>query len=283
MKTTTFDDTGAFLAALEPLAATHESAINPLVANAWDDLRARRPPAAAVLVEDGNTVKGAALLARLRPLRLTPLPESALDSVAAALVRLGATPAIVAGEEQTTAAFVERWSRAVGAEARRYFRQYLYVLRTPPEPVAVPGALRPMRPEDLELCAQWTCAFTDEALASRPAGETNTLEQARASLPRRSIVVWERDDRVVSMAAKSGLTPRGCRITGVYTPPEERGRGYASALVGALSAHTLAGGSQYCSIYTDQTNETTNRIYPALGYVRVHAEASYELIPAATR
>jgi predicted GNAT family acetyltransferase len=278
VKTIPFLDTAAFLAALEPLAATQEGTINPLVANAWDDLRARRPPVAAVLVEQGGAVTGAALLARLRPLRLTPLPGSAIDAVAATLQRLEVRPSIVAGEEQTTAAFVESWSAATGTKARRYFRQFLYVLRAPPTPVAVAGAMRPMLREDLELCAQWTCAFINEALADRPVDETNTLEQARASLLRRVVMVWERDGRVVSMAAKSGLTPRGCRITSVYTPPDERGRGYASALVGALSARALAEGSQYCAIYTDQTNETTNRIYPALGYARVHAEASYEVM-----
>lgn len=277
MKTIPFVDTAAFLEALEPLAATQEHSINPLVANAWDDLRARRPPGAAVLVEQDGTVLGAALLARLRPLRLTPLPLEAIDAVAATLERLDAKPSIIAGEERTTAAFVERWQAKTGAKARRFFRQFLYVLRTPPTPGATAGAMRPMLPQDLELCAQWICAFTDEALADRPAGETNTLEQARASLLRRVIMVWERNGLVVSMAAKSGLTPRGCRITSVYTPPAERGRGYASALVGALSARALADGSQYCAIYTDQTNATTNRIYPALGYARVHAEASYEV------
>jgi GNAT superfamily N-acetyltransferase len=277
VKVIPFIDTAAFLAALEPLAAAHESTINPLVANAWDDLRARRPPTAAVLVEQGGAVTGAALLAQLRPLRLTPLPESAIAAVAATLQRLEARPAIVAGEEQTTADFVERWSTATGTRARRFFRQFLYVLRAPPAPIAVAGAMRPMLPEDLELCAQWTCAFAEEALADQPASEAITLEKARASLLRRVLMVWERDGRVVSMAAKSGLTPRGCRITSVYTPPEERGRGYASALVGALSARALAEGSQYCAIYTDQTNATTNRIYPALGYARVHAEASYEV------
>jgi predicted GNAT family acetyltransferase len=51
----------------------------------------------------------------------------------------------------------------------------------------------------------------------------------------------------------------------VYTPPEHRGRGYASAAVAEVSRQILAAGDRAC-LFTDQANPTSNRIYESLGY-----------------
>jgi predicted GNAT family acetyltransferase len=52
----------------------------------------------------------------------------------------------------------------------------------------------------------------------------------------------------------------------VYTPPELRGRGYASALTAAVSQAQLNGGRRYCFLFTDLANPTSNKIYQAIGY-----------------
>jgi predicted GNAT family acetyltransferase len=77
------------------------------------------------------------------------------------------------------------------------------------------------------------------------------------------------------MAGFGGWTPSGVRIGPVYTPPDLRGRGYASALTAELSAELLAGGRDYCFLYTDLANPTSNRIYQAIGYEFVCESAEY--------
>jgi len=52
----------------------------------------------------------------------------------------------------------------------------------------------------------------------------------------------------------------------VYTPPERRNRGYASALVAALSQHLLDAGWQFCVLFTDLANPISNSIYQRIGY-----------------
>ena len=71
----------------------------------------------------------------------------------------------------------------------------------------------------------------------------------------------------VSMASATGPTPNGIRVNGVYTPPEHRGRGYATACVAALSARLLAEGRRFCFLFTDAANPTSNAIYQRIGYV----------------
>lgn len=55
----------------------------------------------------------------------------------------------------------------------------------------------------------------------------------------------------------------------VYTPPELRRRGYASACVAALSQLLLDAGWKFCCLFTDMSNPTSNHIYQQIGYTPV--------------
>ena len=52
------------------------------------------------------------------------------------------------------------------------------------------------------------------------------------------LFVWDRAGPV-SMASAAGPTPNGIRVNGVYTPPEHRGRGYATVCVAACQTSVL--------------------------------------------
>jgi hypothetical protein len=77
---------------------------------------------------------------------------------------------------------------------------------------------------------------------------------------------WEVDGRVVSSAHASRPTRHGQTINAVYTPGEERGRGYASNLMAALTEKLLNSGKRFCVLYTDASNPTSNKIYESVGY-----------------
>ena len=81
--------------------------------------------------------------------------------------------------------------------------------------------------------------------------------------------MWEVGGQVVSLSGFGGPTPNGIRIGPVYTPPEHRGRGYATTLVADLSRHQLTGGRRLCFLHTDLANLTSNAIYVRIGYRRV--------------
>jgi uncharacterized protein len=59
---------------------------------------------------------------------------------------------------------------------------------------------------------------------------------------------------------------RGVSVSAVYTPPEQRRKGYATACVAALSRRLLASGYDYCALFTDLANPTSNDIYYQIGY-----------------
>jgi predicted GNAT family acetyltransferase len=127
------------------------------------------------------------------------------------------------------------------------------------------GSFRLARSEDLPLLQEWGRAFIEEVDVVYREDPADTV---RDLWGKERLFVWE-DGEVVSMAAFSGPTAHGVRINFVYTPKEERGRGYASSTVMRLSERLLASGRKFCFLFTDRKNPTSNRIYERIGYRRV--------------
>jgi predicted GNAT family acetyltransferase len=90
----------------------------------------------------------------------------------------------------------------------------------------------------------------------------------------RTLFLWE-DGEPMSLCGVGGETPNGIRIGPVYTPPAFRTRGYASALVAAVSQTELDAGRRFCFLFTDQANPTANHIYQAIGYEPIRDVDAY--------
>ena len=86
--------------------------------------------------------------------------------------------------------------------------------------------------------------------------------------------------RPVAMAAAVGPTPGGIRISAVYTPPAERRRGYATALVAALGRAQLEVGRRFCLLDTDLANPTSNAVYRRIGYRPVRDDTHWAFAAA---
>jgi predicted GNAT family acetyltransferase len=87
------------------------------------------------------------------------------------------------------------------------------------------------------------------------------------------MLVWQDD----GPACLVGWSPRELgivRIAPVYTPPERRGRGYATAAVAAASGRLLAEEVDAVMLLADRDNPTAGRVYERVGY-RPVAEAGY--------
>ena len=185
----------------------------------------------------------------------------------------------VVGLPDTVDAISDEWMRLTGRRARPGLRQAMHVLEQVIAPARIPaGSLRSAGEGDRDLVAAWMRDFVLEA--GLGAGERGDV-MARAALRRGGLRLWE-DGRPVSMI---GVQPRVAgvvRVGPVYTPPELRGRGYASAAVAAVSRTALAEGAERCMLFTDLANPTSNKIYAALGYRRIADwdESVFDPVPA---
>jgi len=211
-------------------------------------------------------VAGAAL--RTPPYNLVlarPHNAGALQALAAGID--DDLPGVVAAQPEVED-FAQAWAARTGAARRTVRAQGLFQLKRV-EPVAgVSGRLRVAGPNDRPLLIEWWQAFTEEALGEDAVGDPpDRAVDHRLAAASAGAVLWE-DGEPVSLAAYGNPTPNGIRIGPVYTPPERRRHGYASALVSELSERLLSERS-FCFLYTDLANPTANRIYEQIGYRRV--------------
>jgi predicted GNAT family acetyltransferase len=189
----------------------------------------------------------------------------AVDALAAALAGDGLGG--VHAPEEHAEAFARAWTARAGGTHGLSTRQRSYVLEAVTPPEDVPGSLRRAHVEDRDLMVGWMLGFDEEAMGSE-SGRQHMVELVDAMLtsPTRTGYLWDVEGTPVSMCQAVGGTPHGIRIGAVYTPPEHRRRGYASAITAAVSQEQLDRGLRWCFLFTDRENPTSNRIYQAIGY-----------------
>ncbi|WP_239001099.1 GNAT family N-acetyltransferase [Jiangella asiatica] len=136
-----------------------------------------------------------------------------------------------------------------------------------------PGLVRPGTSNDLDLLVAWIEAFTAETgVPAQPRPSVVAIVEQRLTQGR--VHLWD-DAGPVSYVGTSPVIAGVVRIGPVYTPPDHRGRGYASALVSRVSQAALDAGASRCMLYTDLANPTSNRIYAAIGYRPVADVTAY--------
>lgn len=90
--------------------------------------------------------------------------------------------------------------------------------------------------------------------------------------------VLEKDGMIVSQVVISRVLKSGKCISGVYTPKELRGKGYAYNCVYKASEDCLKNGAGYCVLYADDFNPISNRVYEKIGYKRVAEQEDISFI-----
>lgn len=201
-------------------------------------------------------------------------------SLAAQLAAEGDRLPGVGGVRKPTEAFATEWATLTGAATRTTMEIGMFDLPDRPRlPFEVPGRYRRAAGGDLALLDSWSQDFHDAVEhGSRRAGEKPPSLRPQVQAGR--VAVWEHDGRAVSMAYSSWANGGVTRISGVWTPVEQRGRGYASGVVAGLSDERIGAGER-CMLYTDLANPTSNAIYQALGYRRIGDSVAIEFSPVA--
>jgi predicted GNAT family acetyltransferase len=122
---------------------------------------------------------------------------------------------------------------------------------------------------------EWFAALVKEAQgeAASAQGAGRRID-AFLDVVTNGVHLWE-DGNPVSMAGHTGPTPNGIQINLVYTPPEHRRCGYASACVAALSQLQLDQGRKFCFLVAHLANPTSNHTYQTISYEAVGHQDEY--------
>ncbi|MBN8207725.1 GNAT family N-acetyltransferase [Bacillus sp. NTK071] len=179
------------------------------------------------------------------------------------LLKQKQVPGII-GENHLVEIFSKEYCRLTTQKRSLHMNQRIYRLDKVISPKQVNGTMRIVERADNELLTKWIQQFIQSL------GQQATLEESRERaeqfIEEQSIVFWQVEDQIVSMANQTRPTSNGMTINFVYTPPEYERKGFASACVAELCQSLLDRGYTFCSLYTDLSNPTSNSIYMKIGF-----------------
>lgn len=192
-----------------------------------------------------------------------------------ALSNLGETPPGVTGPEPTAGEVAGWLARRGGLESERRMQQGVYSLRAVTPGQRATGTVRQLQASDADRFVPWLHAFAAE-VGDHPRSADEIWRTFMESATRR-LLIYEVQGEPTCLVGVGGSTPNGRRIGPVYTPPEQRSRGYAEALVARVCQELLAGGTRFCFLYTDLDNPTANSVYRRVGFEQILESAEYRL------
>ena len=206
--------------------------------------------------------------------------DEAVDALAQDVLQVYPDLPGAIGPIRSSGRFVEKWESLTIQRSRIRANERIYRCGAVTRARSPRGEMRAFRGADRQYALQWWKLFISESKLPRLGGDAQILDgiDRRVSDPDGGIFFWEVDGEVVSMAGAGGKTPNGVRIGPVYTPPNERGKGYGTALVADLTTAMLERGRQFCFLFTDLANPISNSIYSQIGYVPVIDCTMYDLV-----
>jgi len=248
--------------------------------------RPSEPGAAATffaVVEDGaGALVAAAAWTPPHPLVVSRATPDAVSALADSLRAAGRTPGGINAPVETAEAFATAWLARAGGSTRVRMRARIHETTRAIQPAGVKGRFRQAEVAHRALLIGWRTAFMREAVPGDP-GETPeaTAEVVDRILRAGTAFFWVDGATPVSMAVYGRTTRHGTCISGVFTPPEFRRRGFASACTAALAQCLLDGGKRQVCLFTDLANPTSNAIYATIGFRPVCDFLNLELLPPA--
>lgn len=215
-------------------------------------------------VEAGNEVVAAAQHTPPHGAYLSTGPSEAMRLLAQMLWEQRPWLPGVAGPAPSPEDFADEWANLGGPPAVLESREGTYIASQVHAPTDVLGALRIAEPRDADLLHGWAAQFMAETELT-----TSDEDLIGPRMEAGRMFVWEVNEQAVSMAAITEAHGGVSRVHLVFTPPQNRRQGFASACVAAITTRELANPGRLCMLYTDLENPTSNKIYQEVGYRRV--------------
>lgn len=168
----------------------------------------------------------------------------------------------VSGIDKEAQAFATAWTMRSKQSYDLKIQLRFYQLDAVQPVAGVNGHLRLAEESDRALLVEWFEAFAQVVVVEG----TDTSEQRVASqLSQKTLYIWQNQVPVSLVGVGHTISGNGL-VRSVYTPPEHRKNGYASASVAAVSQLLLDQGCKSCYLSTNLKNSTSNHIYQAVGF-----------------
>ncbi|MGF2616686.1 GNAT family N-acetyltransferase [Rossellomorea vietnamensis] len=168
------------------------------------------------------------------------------------------------GNTMAVEPLAEFWSEKTQKPYEVNMRQRIYKLQSINDIEISQGRMELADEKDIELVTEWLQGFTEDT-PETPIPKEDARKRAAEMVEEDSVFLWKVDGVPVSMARQARKTDNGVTVNFVYTPRDCRRKGYGRSVVAKLSEKLLQT-NQFCTLYTDLDNPTSNKIYMEIGY-----------------
>ncbi len=206
---------------------------------------------------------------------LTEGPEEAARIFARYLFSKNPRVNGVNGPKDVALAFADEWEHLTHCNLKIHHNLRIYECTSVADMQFADGKAVQATPSDQDLILEWRYAFREDTGVLGDIDESQTIERINAG----KYHLWV-TGKPVSMAFRGAETDISEMIGAVYTPPELRNHGYATAVTAAVTQTILDSGKKYATLYTDLDNPTSNSIYQQIGYRPILDSTLWRFTPA---
>lgn len=200
-----------------------------------------------------------------KPLILAEMDSDTLAFLADELKKENIKLSGAVGPIETAKSFSKIWSES----SKVGMHQGIYQLDNVIQPDLEGGSMFLAEEKDFDLVKEFSLGFIKDCFPNDNR-EDEAEEAAKRNINNKTLYLWKNSDgEIVSMAANNRESKNGATISWVYTPPKYRNHGYGSKIVACLSQKMLDNGKQFCNLFTDLLNPTSNSIYQKIGYKKI--------------
>ena len=216
-----------------------------------------------------------------RPLIVTHMPHQAIDLLIQDLLVNGIELAAVVGEESSATYFENQWTKTKKLNYKINIHLGIYECFKVILPREILGELVEANEDHKEVLREYIRGFNQECFPNSPILDENIEKLMNRHLQNKSIFLLKtKNNEIVSMVANTRSTLNGGTISLVFTPPNLRGKGYASCAVALLADKIITDGKKFANLFTDLTNPTSNSIYQKIGFVKIGQNIHFDFIKA---
>ena len=193
-------------------------------------------------------------------------PQEALAALSNHLIQKEIAVPGVSSEDRLVNSFAQHYASVAKCSYKLAMAELCYKLTAV---VGLPytGKLRPAHEGDLHYLPYWLSAFHQDCFG-QPAPPD--YEGLQSRVRQGNLYLLENDEGIpVSLAGTSRQLPHGRSVGPVYTPPFFRNRGYAASCVAMLSQQILDQSYEYCVLFANRANPTSNGVYQRIGYEHI--------------
>lgn len=171
----------------------------------------------------------------------------------------------ISGKPEFVRMFADEYSKITGTSNKISLGMESYQCPKIIKPKTVQGKLIKAELSNMNIIIKFWIGFVFDCYGINLI-EEKQIAVVESMIKSGKLYLWEVEGRICGMVNIEHKSKRHARINNVYTPPDQRKKGYASAMVAELGSRLIKVGL-IPMLYADIKNRDSNKVYKSVGFI----------------